>query len=65
MVTRMATLPRPPTLKEIVMQSLLGWREPHDTLVDADDDRPTEIPEPRDTMASVVFFERTAPPRNA
>jgi hypothetical protein len=65
MVTRMATLPRPPTLKEIVMQSLLGWREPHDTLVDADDDRPTEIPEPRDTMVSVVFFDRTSPPRNA
>lgn len=55
MVTRMATLPRPPTLREIVMHSLLG-REPADTLVDADDERPTEIPAPaRDTLVSVVF----------
>jgi hypothetical protein len=58
----MATLPRPPTLKEIVMHSLLGWREPHDTLVDPDDERPTEIPEPRDSMVSVVF-DLTLPPR--
>jgi hypothetical protein len=44
------------------MQSLLG-REPADTLVEADGERPTEIPgPPRDTLVSVVF-DVTAPPR--
>lgn len=61
----MATLPRPPTLKEIVMQSLLGWREVHDTLVDPDDARPTEVPAPRDTMVSVVFDSTSPPPAEA
>lgn len=58
----MATLPRPPTLKEIVMRSLLACREPADTIVDDDDGRPTEVPAPRDTLVSVVF-DLSAPPR--
>jgi hypothetical protein len=59
----MATLPRPPTLKEIVIHSLLGWREPADTLVDPEDARPTEIPEHRDTLVSVVFDLGSPPSR--
>jgi hypothetical protein len=59
-------LQRPPTLKEIVMRSLLGWREPADTIVDAEDERTTEIPslpeEPRPTLISVVF-DLCGPPR--
>src|SRR5208337_2665369 len=40
----MARLQRPPTLKEIVMRSLLQWREPADTLVDDEiDARTTEV----------------------
>ncbi|MGH7296901.1 MAG: hypothetical protein ACRELB_18320 [Polyangiaceae bacterium] len=60
----MARLQRPPSLKEIVMRSLLDWRTPADTLVDDDDGRTTEVPcapwdepapSPRDTLVSVVF----------
>jgi hypothetical protein len=52
----MARLQRPPTLKEIVMRSLLSYREPADTIVDSDDDRPTvEVPPPR--------VEATSPPQ--
>ncbi len=64
----MARLQRPPTLKEIVMRSLLQWREPADTLVDDEEDldaRTTEVPQAapwdmpppaaRDTVPSVVF----------
>ena len=62
----MAKLQRPPTLKEIVMRSLLAWREPADTIVDEEDDRPTEIPDPaedaRPTLVSVVF-DLCNPPR--
>jgi hypothetical protein len=67
----MARLQRPPTLKEIVMRSLLQWREPADTLVDDEiDARTTEVPTPppwdmpasRDTLPSVVF-DLFAPPR--
>jgi hypothetical protein len=74
----MAKLQRPPTLKEIVMRSLLQWREPADTLVDphegpdADldlDGRTTEVPtcEPptpsmRDTLTSAIF-DLFTPPR--
>lgn len=69
----MARLQRPPTLKEIVMRSLLQWREPADTLVDDElDVRTTEVPappswdmpapSPRDTVPSVVF-DLFAPPR--
>ncbi|HEY1694348.1 MAG TPA: hypothetical protein VGG39_19400 [Polyangiaceae bacterium] len=66
----MASLPRPPTLKEIVMRSLLGdelraltWREPHDTIVDADPVPTAETPVARDTLSDV--FDLTAPPRAA
>lgn len=62
----MAKLQRPPTLKEIVMRSLLAWREPADTIVDDENDRPTEIPETpedaRPTLVSVVF-DLCNPPR--
>jgi hypothetical protein len=70
----MARLQRPPTLKEIVMRSLLEWREPADTLVDEQDldDRTTEIPaQPwemppppvRSSLPSAVFdlFTRACP----
>ncbi|HEY6458827.1 MAG TPA: hypothetical protein VIY73_01720 [Polyangiaceae bacterium] len=66
----MASLPRPPTLKEIVMRSLLGdelraltWRERHDTIVDADPAPTAETPVARDTLASEVFDLAAPPPR--
>ena len=64
----MGPFQRPPTLKEIVIQSLLRWRDAADTVVDSDEelqstvvdpeDRVTEIdpfPAPRPTQDSVVF----------
>ena len=43
----MAQLQRPLTRKEFVIQSLLAWREPWATLVDADDEEPTmQLPRP-------------------
>jgi hypothetical protein len=60
----MATLQRPPTLREFVIHSLLRWRE-RDTLVDRDDEEPTrqlkrpesDPPprEPRGSRTSIVF----------
>jgi hypothetical protein len=37
----MARIQRPATLKEIVIHSLLAWREPAATIVDNDDEEPT------------------------
>ncbi len=75
----MAKLQRPPTLKEIVMRSLLQWREPSDTLVDpgegpdADlglDGRTTEVPTPwgesppsARDTLTSAIFDLFAPPR--
>lgn len=69
----MAKLQRPATLKEFVIQSLLGWRDPDPTLVDREDDSPTALlrrapssapppaPTPRDTLSSYVFDLRVVP----
>jgi hypothetical protein len=36
-------LQRPPTIKEFVIRSILGWREAADTIVDCDDEAPTAV----------------------
>lgn len=59
----MGKLQRPATLKEFVIQSLLGWRDTAATLVDRDDESPTllhsrpdsDAPPARDTLTSHVF----------
>jgi hypothetical protein len=61
----MCALQRPPTIREFVIRSILGAREPAPTLVDRDDEAPTavlpreafedELPPARASQASVVF----------
>jgi hypothetical protein len=52
----MAQLGRPPTAKEFVIQSILGWREPAPTLVDIPVEMEEEVlPAPRTTEVSIVF----------
>lgn len=54
-------LQRPPTIKEFVIQSILGWgREVADTIVDpVEEGRTTEVdplpPAPRPSQDSIVF----------
>jgi hypothetical protein len=65
----MGKLQRPATLKEFVIQSLLGWRDTAATLVDHDDEAPTLLrgtvatdpPAARDTLTSYVFDLRVVP----
>jgi hypothetical protein len=67
----MAQLQRPLTRKEFVIQSLLSWREPWATLVDADDEEPTmqlERPTAQDDEAPSTdrasnVFDLTVVPR--
>ena len=61
----MCALQRPPTIREFVIRSILGAREPAPTLVDREDEAPTavlsrgafedELPPVRASQASIVF----------
>ena len=61
----MGTLQRPPTIKEFVIRSILGWRDAADTIVDPEEvgspeviDRVTEVdplPPARASLDAIIF----------
>jgi hypothetical protein len=61
----MAQLGRPPTIKEFLIQSILGWREPAPTLVDPHEFEEPPPPTgalPRQAVQEAVLEEEALPP---